>query len=399
MKTALRDMQQQLEENPQDATGVVESVKNINAVSNAKPTSYQTILTELELDQWLEQLAVATLVSIDTETTSLNAMEAKLVGFSFCIVAGQAAYLPLNHNYLGAPQQLTIDDVLKKLSPWLENPAKLKLGQNLKYDKHVLANYGVNLNGIAHDTMLQSYILESHHPHNMDSLALRHLDTKTISYDEITGKGANRIGFEQVDIAQATQYAAEDANITLQLHQCLYPKIKSDSRLDYVYCQLELPVLNVLFEMERNGVLLDCKLLNSQSQALGQKLMDLEQAAFDIAQQPFNLNSPKQIQEILFTQLKLPVTKKTPKGAPSTNEEVLQQLALDYPLPKILLDYRGLAKLKSTYTDKLPTMVNAKTGRVHTNYAQAVAVTGRLASSDPNLQNIPVRTVEGRAYS
>ena len=358
--------------------------------------SYQTILTESELDSWLTQLDGASLVSIDTETTSLNAMQAKLVGISFCIKAGHAAYLPLNHNYMGAPQQLAIDIVLKKLKPWLEDSSKSKLGQNLKYDKHIFANHGINLNGIAHDTLLQSYILESHRPHNMDSLALRHLDVKTISYDEITGKGANRIGFEQVDIAQATQYAAEDADITLQLHQCLYPKIESETRLDNVYSQLEMPVLNVLFEMERNGVLLDSELLKSQSQALGKKLLDLEQAAFAIAGQSFNLNSPKQIQEILFNQLKLPVIKKTPKGAPSTNEDVLQQLALDYPLPKILLDYRGLAKLKSTYTDKLPTMVDANTGRVHTNYAQAVAVTGRLASNDPNLQNIPVRTAEGR---
>jgi DNA polymerase I len=391
MSTALRELRQRLEEVSLESNEVAKQMEDtVNSVS------YQTILTESELDNWLTQLDVASLVSIDTETTSLNAMQAKLVGISFCIKTGQAAYLPLSHNYIGAPQQLAIDIVLEKLKPWLEDPSKSKLGQNLKYDQHIFANHGIKLNGITHDTLLQSYILESHRPHNMDNLALRHLDVKTISYDDITGKGVNRIGFEQVDIAQATQYAAEDADITLQLHQCLYPKIESDARLDDIYRQLEIPVLNVLFEMERNGVLLDSKLLKSQSQALGKKLLDLEQAAFAIAGQSFNLNSPKQIQEILFNQLKLPVIKKTPKGAPSTNEDVLQQLALDYPLPKILLDYRGLAKLKSTYTDKLPVMVDANTGRVHTNYAQAVAVTGRLASNDPNLQNIPVRTAEGR---
>ena len=391
MSTALRELRQRLEGVSQESNEVAKQMEDtVNSVS------YQTILTESELDNWLTQLDVASLVSIDTETTSLNAMQARLVGISFCIKAGQAAYLPLCHDYIGAPQQLAIDVVLEKLKPWLEDPSKSKLGQNLKYDQHIFANHGIKLNGITHDTLLQSYILESHRPHNMDSLALRHLDVKTISYDDITGKGVNRIGFEQVDIAQATQYAAEDADITLQLHQCLYPKIESDTRLDDIYRQLEIPVLNVLFEMERNGVLLDSKLLKSQSQTLGKKLLDLEQAAFAIAGQSFNLNSPKQIQEILFNQLKLPVIKKTPKGAPSTNEDVLQQLALDYPLPKILLDYRGLAKLKSTYTDKLPVMVDANTGRVHTNYAQAVAVTGRLTSNDPNLQNIPVRTAEGR---
>lgn len=388
MKTALRELQQ-------SSDGVAQK-GNTGAQAAVVPATYQTILTVSELDSWVKQLDSAPLVSIDTETTSLNAMQAKLVGISFCIQTGHAAYLPLSHDYMGAPQQLALDVVLKKLKCWLEDSTKPKLGQNIKYDKHIFANYEINLNGVSHDTLLQSYILESHRPHNMDSLALRHLDVKTISYDEITGKGANRIGFEQVDIHQATQYAAEDADVTLQLHQCLYPQIKNDTRLDHVYRQLELPVLQVLFDMERNGVLLDSELLNNQSHELGEKLAGLEQAAFNIAGQPFNLNSPKQIQEILFNQLKLPVIKKTPKGAPSTNEDVLQQLALDYPLPKILLEFRGLAKLKSTYTDKLPAMVDANTGRVHTNYAQAVAVTGRLASNDPNLQNIPVRTAEGR---
>ncbi|SFP58422.1 DNA polymerase I [Nitrosomonas cryotolerans] len=368
---------------------------NVLFVSTS-PAIYQTILTESELNDWLVRLNAATLVSIDTETTSLNPMQAQLVGLSFCIEASHGAYLPLMHSYTGAPQQLAIDFALKKLKPWLEDATKPKLGQNLKYDQHIFSNHGIHLKGIVHDTLLQSYILESHHPHNMDSLALRHLNVNTISYDEITGKGVNRIGFDQVAIESATRYAGEDADITLRLHQYLYPKIKCDARLNFVYHHIEMPVLGILFEIERNGVLLDSSLLEMQSHELGEKLLILEQQAFLHAGQPFNLNSPKQIQEILFNQLKLPVIKKTPKGVPSTNEEVLQQLALDYPLPKILLDYRALAKLKSTYTDKLPLMVNETTGRVHTNYAQAVAVTGRLASNDPNLQNIPVRTAEGR---
>jgi DNA polymerase-1 len=286
--------------------------------------------------------------------------------------------------------------VLDKLKPWLTDPTKPKLGQNLKYDMHVFASYGIQLKGIVHDTLLQSYVLESHRPHDMDSLALRHLDVKTISYDEITGKGAGRICFDQVDLERASQYAAEDADITLQLHEYLYPQIAQDIKLDYVYSSLEMPVMEILFEIERNGVLLDLELLAAQSRELGEKMLALEDRACAVAGQPFNLNSTKQIQEVLFERLKLPVLKKTPGGVPSTDEDVLQRLALDYPLAKILLDYRGLAKLKSTYTDKLPRMVDSATGRVHTNYAQAVAVTGRLASNEPNLQNIPVRTAEGR---
>ncbi|MDP1559660.1 MAG: DNA polymerase I [Nitrosomonas sp.] len=395
MKSSLRELQQNSVPGQQITTSN-DRARETAYPGEASPTTYQTLFTESELDEWMARLDTASLASIDTETTGLDPMQAQLVGLSFCIEAHHAAYLPLNHHYAGVAQQMAMDTVLKKLKPWLENPSKLKVGQNLKYDKHIFANHGINLSGIMHDTMLQSYILESHRPHNMDNLALRHLDIKTISYDEITGKGVNRIGFDQVDIEQATQYAAEDADITLQLHQCLYPRIESEPRLDDIYRQLEIPVLSVLFEMERNGVLLDTKLLQIQSRELGEKLLALEHQAYLIAGQPFNLNSPKQIQEILFNQLKLPVFKKTPKGVPSTNEDVLQQLALDYPLPKVLLDYRGLAKLKSTYTDKLPKMVNAHTGRVHTNYAQAVAVTGRLSSNEPNLQNIPVRTAEGR---
>ena len=359
-------------------------------------SDYQTILTEFQLDEWIECINNAPLVSVDTETTGLDPMRARLVGISFSVNPHRAAYLPLAHCYPGVPQQLAINLVLDKLRSWLEDPGKLKLGQNLKYDKHIFANHGITLNGITHDTLLQSYVLESHRLHNMDNLALRHLDVKTISYDEVTGKGNNRISFDQVGIEQATKYAAEDADITLQLHQYLYSRIMNDTKFEYVYRTLEMPVLEVLFKMECNGVLLDIKMLEIQSRELGEKMLSLEEKAFVIAGQPFNLNSPKQIQEILFGRLKLPIVKKTPSGVPSTKEDVLQQLALDYPLPKILLDYRSLAKLKSTYTDKLPRMVNATTGRVHTNYAQAVAVTGRLASNEPNLQNIPVRTAEGR---
>ncbi|MBL8499619.1 MAG: DNA polymerase I, partial [Nitrosomonas sp.] len=401
MKSSLRELRQQMIESQSGSAAASETPGNAmnNSSTSAAlncPATYQTILTESELDDWLTRLDTAPLVSVDSETTSLNPMQAKLVGISFCIESHHAAYVPLMHNYAGVPQQLALETVLNRLKPWLENAAKPKLGQNLKYDKHVFANHGIQLNGIVHDTLLQSYVLESHRPHNMDSLALRHLDVKTISYDDVTGKGVNRIGFDEVALDIATQYAAEDADITLRLHQTLYPGIQKDERLNYIYREIEMPVLDVLFEIERNGVLLDYKLLQKQSHELGEKLQALEQQAHTLAGQPFNLNSPKQIQEILFTQLKLPVIKKTPTGVPSTDEDVLQQLALDYPLPKLLLDYRGLAKLKSTYTDKLPLMMDRTTGRVHTNYAQAVAVTGRLASSDPNLQNIPVRTSEGR---
>jgi DNA polymerase-1 len=403
MKASLRELRQQSDRDSSE-TGLILLMKPSGSDHDAinhpaaqtHAGTYRTIDTEADFDEWIRRLNAAQLVSVDTETTSLSPMQAKLVGISFCIESQQAAYLPLMHNYTGVPAQLSIDWVLSRLKPWLENAEKPKLGQNLKYDKHVFANHGIELNGIAHDTLLQSYVLESHRPHNMDSMALRHLDIKTISYDEVTGKGVNRIGFDEVAIDIATQYAAEDADITLRLHQHLYPSIKNDDRLDYIYREIEMPILDVLFAIERNGVLLDYKLLQNQSHELGGKLQTLEQQAYAIAGQPFNLNSPKQIQEILFNQLKLPIIKKTPTGVPSTDEDVLQQLALDYPLPKLLLDYRSLAKLKSTYTDKLPLMMDRNTGRVHTNYSQAVAVTGRLASSDPNLQNIPVRTSEGR---
>jgi DNA polymerase-1 len=357
---------------------------------------YDTVLDEQTMSAWLKVIDRAALIAFDTETTGLDPMTAQLVGMSFCAEPGRAAYLPLAHDYAGAPQQLGVARALELLRPWLEDAAKAKVGQNLKYDEHVLANHGVALRGVAHDTLLESYVLESHLRHDMGTLAERHLQLPTISYDEVTGKGAQRIGFEQVSVERATEYSAEDADVTLRLHQCLYPKVQAEAGLEFVYRKIELPAREVLFRMERNGVLIDAALLEAQSRELGQKMMELENKAYTEAGQPFNLNSPKQIGEIFFERLQLPVLKKTPSGAPSTDEEVLERLAADYPLPKTLLEYRALTKLKSTYTDKLPRMVNPATGRVHTNYAQATAVTGRLASTDPNLQNIPVRTIEGR---
>ena len=357
---------------------------------------YETVLTEAHLDAWLEKILAAELVCVDTETTGLDMMNAQLVGISLAITPQQAAYLPLAHIYPGAPDQLNRTAALQKLKTWLESPRHHKLGQNLKYDMHIFANHGIALAGIYEDTLLQSYVLESHKPHDMDNLALRHLNVKTISFSEVAGKGAKQLCFDQVDLDTATHYAAEDADITLQLHQNLSPQIEAQSGLRHVYRDIEMPSMHVLYTMERNGVLLDSALLQTQSRELGEKLIALEARAHEAAGQPFNLNSPKQIQEILFDKLGLPVVKKTPSGTPSTDEEVLQELALDYPLPKILLEYRGMAKLKSTYTDKLPLVVDRETGRVHTSYSQAVAVTGRLASSDPNLQNIPIRSAEGR---
>ncbi len=358
--------------------------------------NYTTILTEDVLSTWLDKLGRAELICFDTETTSLDPLTANLVGMSFSIEPGTAAYLPLTHDYFDAPAQLPFEATLARIKPLLENPALKKVGQNLKYDKHILANHGIELNGIAHDTLLQSYVLESHRSHGMDDLAMRHLGMKAISFEEVAGKGAKQVGFNQVTVEVAAEYAAEDADITLQLHQTLYPQVAKDSKLDFIYSQVEMPSMEVLFTMERNGVLIDANMLQTQSSEIGMKLVTLENQAYELAGQPFNLGSPKQLQEILFGKLGIKPTKKTPSGAPSTDEDVLQELALDHPLPKVLLEYRGLAKLKSTYTDKLPKMINPHTGRVHTSYNQAVAITGRLASSDPNLQNIPVRTAEGR---
>jgi DNA polymerase-1 len=363
---------------------------------SARQHTYETVLTEARLDAWLARIDGAALTAIDTETTSLEPMTAQMVGISLCCEAGTAAYIPMAHCYVGAPAQLGRELVLDKLKAWLEDPSKPKLGQNLKYDSHIFANHGVLLRGIVHDTLLQSYVFESHKPHDMDSLALRHLNHKTISFFDVCGKGASQICFDQVEIERATEYAAEDADITLQLHQAMWPHVADDEKLKHIYRAIEMPTAVVLQKIERNGVLIDSDLLAVQSGELGARIAELEQTAYQLAGQPFNLNSPKQLGEIFFEKLKLPVVKKTPTGAPSTDEEVLQKLAEDFPLPKILLEFRGLAKLKSTYTDKLPKMVNRATGRVHTNYAQAVAVTGRLASNDPNLQNIPIRSKEGR---
>lgn len=357
---------------------------------------YSTILSEADLEAWLTKIQSAELLCFDTETTSLDPMTANIVGLSFSTQAGEATYIPLTHDYFDAPVQLSLKETLAKFKPILENPAIKKVGQNLKYDMHVLANHGIHLQGIAHDTLLQSYVLESHRTHGMDDLAMRHLGVQTIPFEQVAGKGAKQVGFNQVTVEVASEYAAEDADITLQLHQALYPHVQKDSKLDFIYSQIEMPSMTCLFTMERNGVLIDSDMLNRQSNEIGMKLMALESQAYALAGQPFNLGSPKQLQEILFGKLGIKPTKKTPSGAPSTDEDVLQELALDYPLPKVLLEYRGLAKLKSTYTDKLPKMINPQTGRVHTSYNQAVAITGRLASSDPNLQNIPVRTAEGR---
>ncbi len=357
---------------------------------------YETLLTSAQLDSWLAKLASAPLICFDSETTSLDPMTAKIVGLSFSVEAGSAAYLPLMHDYFDAPVQLNFAECLAKIKPILENPTIKKVGQNLKYDQHVLANHGIAINGIAHDTLLQSYVFESHKSHGMDALSERHLGFKPISFEEVAGKGAKQVTFNQVTVETAAEYAAEDADITLQLHQAMYPQVAADNKLDYIYSHIEMPSSKALFNIERNGVLIDRAMLASQSNEIGNKLIALENQAYELAGQPFNLASPKQLQEILFDKLGIKPTKKTPSGAPSTDEDVLQELALDHPLPKVLLEYRGLAKLKSTYTDKLPRMINASTGRVHTSYNQAVAITGRLASSDPNLQNIPVRSAEGR---
>ena len=362
----------------------------------AVPRHYETVLTEAALDEWIKRIEAAELTAVDTETTSLDPLTAELVGISLAVEPGYAAYIPVGHVYAGAPDQLSRQRVLEKLRPWLESAEHAKLGQHIKYDTHIFANCGIALRGIVHDTLLESYVLESHQRHDMDSMAQRILSIKTISYDEVTGTGAKRIGFEQVAIEQAGEYAAEDADITLQLHRALYPRIAGDDKLKHIYADIEMPVMAVLYTMERNGVLLDQKLLSELSAEFGTKMIAIEARAHAEAGQPFNLSSPKQIQEVLFDKKGLKPVKKTPTGAPSTDEESLAELALDHPLPQLILDYRGLAKLKSTYTDKLPGMVNRDTGRVHTHYGQATAVTGRLASSDPNLQNIPIRTAEGR---
>ncbi len=365
------------------------------ASGDAERRRYLTLADERALRGWLQNMERAELVGFDTETTALEPMQARLVGMSFAC-GGEAAYLPLAHQYPGAPEQIGVERALELLRPWLESADRRKVGQNLNFDAHVLANHGVTLAGIAHDTLLESYVLEVHERHDLDSLAERHLGWKTIGYDEVTGKGAARIDFSSVSVERATEYAAEDADCALAVHAALHRRIAAEAKLARVYETIEMPVTRVLLRMERNGVLLDAAKLEQQSHELGKEMLQKEQDAYQAAGQPFNLNSPKQIQEILFDKQGLPVRKKTPKGQPSTDEDVLEELALDYPLPRLLLEYRALAKLKSTYTDKLPKMIHPQTGRVHTTYSQAVAVTGRLASNDPNLQNIPIRTPQGR---
>ena len=356
---------------------------------------YDTILNWTDFDQWMQRLQAAELVAIDTETTSLDEMRAEIVGISFSVQAGEAAYIPLAHAGPDAPEQLPLADVLARLKPWLEDGKRHKLGQHIKYDRHVFANHGIEVQGYAHDTMLQSYVLEVHKPHNLTSLALRHTGRSGISYEDLCGKGAHQIPFAQVPVDKAAAYSCEDSDQTLDVHNALWPLLQADDKLRFIY-ELEMASSETLYRIERNGVLIDAPTLAAQSHALGQRIVQLETEAYEIAGQPFNLASPKQLGEIFFDKLGMPVVKKTATGARSTDEEVLEKLAEDYPLPAKLLEHRSLVKLKGTYTDKLAQLANPRTGRVHTHYAQAVAVTGRLSSNDPNLQNIPIRTAEGR---
>jgi DNA polymerase-1 len=365
--------------------------------------NYETILTTEQLNRWVNRLQASPLVALDTETDSIHDMLARLVGISFAVqehgenalLITRAAYIPLMHNYPDAPTQLPMEAVLATLKPWLEDASKPKVGQHIKYDRHVLATAGIEVRGYAHDTMLQSYVLEVHKGHGLESLAERHLGRKGVSFEELCGKGAKQITIDQVDVERVSNYACEDAEMTLAVHHVLWPRLEAEPKLRAVY-ELEIASSEALFRMERNGVLIDADALREQSKNLGGRIVTLEADAYALAGQPFNLASPKQIGEIFFEKLGLPIVKKTATGAPSTDEEVLEKLALDYPLPAKLLEYRGLAKLKNTYTDKLATLANPRTGRVHTHYGQAIAVTGRLSSTDPNLQNIPVRTTEGR---
>jgi DNA polymerase-1 len=356
----------------------------------------ECVLDEAQLEAWMARIEGAELTAVDTETTSLDPMRAELVGISLCVQTGEGCYIPLAHRYPGAPAQLDRARVIERLRPWLEDPARPKLGQHAKYDTHVFANAGAALAGVVHDTLLQSYVYESHRAHDLGSLALRYLGRPTIAYEDVCGKGAKQIGFDEVALERATEYSAEDAEVTLAVHRALWPKLAAEAGLRFVYEQIEIPVARVLFAMERNGVLVDPERLRRQSAELGVRIAGLEREAHELAGQPFNLSSPKQVGEILFVKLGLPVRKKTASGTPSTDEEVLEKLAEDYPLPRKLLEHRALSKLRSTYCDKLPGMIHPRTGRVHTTYGQAIAITGRLASSDPNLQNIPVRTAEGR---
>ncbi|RZJ14612.1 MAG: DNA polymerase I [Acidovorax sp.] len=380
------------------ASGDLFASPEVNFVAEAaqgREVSYETILTWADFDRWFERLQNAPLTAIDTETTSLDELRAEIVGISFSVEPGAAAYIPLRHAGPDAPDQLPLDEVLARLKPWLEDASRPKLGQHIKYDKHVFANHGIDVKGYAHDTMLQSYVLEVHKPHGLASLAERHTGRTGISYEDLCGKGAHQIPFAQVAVDKAAAYSCEDSDQTLDVHRVLWPMLEAEDKLRGIY-ELELASSETLFRIERNGVLIDAATLAQQSHELGQRIMQLEQEAYEIAGQPFNLGSPKQLGEIFFDKLGMPVVKKTATGARSTDEEVLEKLAEDYPLPAKLLEHRSLSKLKGTYTDKLTALANPRTGRVHTHYAQAVAITGRLSSNDPNLQNIPIRTVEGR---
>jgi len=398
-KTWVTELGGKVEDKPAAKAGNDNSADDVAAPAEDIETDYQTIFDQADLDAWFEKLSQAELFAFDTETTSLNYMDAEIVGLSFAIEAGKAAYVPLAHSYEDAPEQLDRDAVLAQFKPLLENPDNKKVGQHLKYDAHVLANHGIELKGIQFDTMLESYVLNSvASRHDMDSLAKYYLNTKTIKFEEVAGKGAKQITFDKVDIEVAGPYAAEDADITLRLHQTLWAQLNASDKEDLksVFENIELPLVDVLTKIEANGALIDAEILHEQSAQLSSRLVELEQQAHDVAGQVFNLGSPKQLAEILFEKLELPVVKKTPKGAPSTAEEVLVQLAEDYELPKLILENRSLSKLKSTYTDKLPLMICERTGRVHTSYHQATAATGRLSSTDPNLQNIPIKSEEGR---
>ena len=375
--------------------GVELSDQQLPASSKMATLAYETVLTWEVFDHWLAKALAADLVAVDTETTSLDEMRAEIVGISLSVAPGEAAYIPVRHIYPGAAEQLPRDEVLAKLKPWLENPAYKKLGQHIKYDRHVFANHGIEVQGYAHDTMLQSYVLEVHKPHGLSSLAERHLGRTGISFEDLCGKGASQICFDQVDIDKAAEYSCEDADQTLDVHLALWPQLEKDDKLRFIY-ELEIDSSEALYRIERNGVLIDAPMLATQSHELGQRIIELENEAYAIAGQPFNLSSPKQLGEIFFDKLGMPVVKKTATGARSTDEEVLEKLAEDFPLPAKILEHRGIAKLKGTYTDKLAQLALPRTGRVHTHYAQAVAVTGRLSSNDPNLQNIPVKTAEGR---
>ena len=377
---------------PAQKVGVAETPPAVEKIA----VHYETVFSWAQFDAWLAKIEAAELTAIDTETTSLDSFAARIVGISLSVKPGGACYIPLAHTAPGVADQLPRDEVLAKLKPWLESAERKKVLQNAKYDQHIFANHGIRLAGIAHDTMLQSYVIESDKGHDLGQLCSRHLGLDTIPYEDLCGKGAKQISFDQVDIERAATYAAEDADVTLRVHNVLHPQFANEPGLSRIYHDIEMPARQVIWQIERNGILVDADVLAKQSHEMGQKIMALETQAYELAGQPFNLASPKQLGDILFTKLGLPVKKKTASGGPSTDEEVLTELALDYPLPKLLLEHRSLSKLKGTYTDKLPRMVNAQTGRVHTHFAQAAVVTGRLASSDPNLQNIPVRSEEGR---